>query len=173
MSEQDKKDGFPEIPAIEEGDDTYINPQDDDFDFLGNYDDDPVVQDEMMLPENTAASAISCAFIGVGGGGGKMAKSFLDIGFNKTILVNTTVKDQPAGGDPAHFLLVPGADGVGKDVKLGKEILGNSSASVEDTLRTRIGKADWVFVLAGGGGCLLYTSPSPRDGLLSRMPSSA
>ena len=27
-----------------------------------------------------------------------------------------------------------------------------------------------LFVLMG---CLLYTSPSPRDGLLSRMPSSA
>ena len=27
--------------------------------------------------------------------------------------------------------------------------------------------AEWVFT------CLLYTSPSPRDGLLSRMPSSA
>ena len=26
---------------------------------------------------------------------------------------------------------------------------------------------------ATGKGCLLYTSPSPRDGLLSRMPSSA
>ena len=26
---------------------------------------------------------------------------------------------------------------------------------------------------AGIGNCLLYTSPSPRDGLLSRMPSSA
>ena len=25
----------------------------------------------------------------------------------------------------------------------------------------------------GEEGCLLYTSPSPRDGLLSRMPSSA
>ena len=25
----------------------------------------------------------------------------------------------------------------------------------------------------GAGICLLYTSPSPRDGLLSRMPSSA
>ena len=25
----------------------------------------------------------------------------------------------------------------------------------------------------GSGCCLLYTSPSPRDGLLSRMPSSA
>ena len=31
------------------------------------------------------------------------------------------------------------------------------------------------IVLAGwsSGSCLLYTSPSPRDGLLSRMPSSA
>ena len=28
-------------------------------------------------------------------------------------------------------------------------------------------------VIACVGGCLLYTSPSPRDGLLSRMPSSA
>ena len=28
-------------------------------------------------------------------------------------------------------------------------------------------------IAAGFGGCLLYTSPSPRDGLLSRMPSSA
>ena len=27
--------------------------------------------------------------------------------------------------------------------------------------------------LRGVLGCLLYTSPSPRDGLLSRMPSSA
>ena len=31
------------------------------------------------------------------------------------------------------------------------------------------------FGMKGGaaGGCLLYTSPSPRDGLLARMPSSA
>src|SRR5664279_6144177 len=28
-------------------------------------------------------------------------------------------------------------------------------------------------VVGPQGGCLLYTSPSPRDGLLSRMPSSA
>ena len=29
------------------------------------------------------------------------------------------------------------------------------------------------FPLARAYNCLLYTSPSPRDGLLSRMPSSA
>ena len=32
---------------------------------------------------------------------------------------------------------------------------------------------DIVFVELPDIGCLLYTSPSPRDGLLSRMPSSA
>ena len=29
------------------------------------------------------------------------------------------------------------------------------------------------YVTNGSASCLLYTSPSPRDGLLSRMPSSA
>ena len=31
----------------------------------------------------------------------------------------------------------------------------------------------WTFFLGWQYVCLLYTSPSPRDGLLSRMPSSA
>ena len=30
-----------------------------------------------------------------------------------------------------------------------------------------------ALLFGRGGTCLLYTSPSPRDGLLSRMPSSA
>ena len=32
---------------------------------------------------------------------------------------------------------------------------------------------DEICRFAAYNGCLLYTSPSPRDGLLSRMPSSA
>ena len=35
------------------------------------------------------------------------------------------------------------------------------------------GNASVINGMAWGGLCLLYTSPSPRDGLLSRMPSSA
>ena len=39
-------------------------------------------------------------------------------------------------------------------------------------------EGNWVFTASGSAArfacpCLLYTSPSPRDGLLSRMPSSA
>ena len=38
-----------------------------------------------------------------------------------------------------------------------------------------IGQLDFMAdkSLVRGMACLLYTSPSPRDGLLSRMPSSA
>ena len=32
---------------------------------------------------------------------------------------------------------------------------------------------DYAINAAYNWSCLLYTSPSPRDGLLSRMPSSA
>ena len=42
---------------------------------------------------------------------------------------------------------------------------------------TKEGRGIIMRVPVEGGGrlvvCLLYTSPSPRDGLLSRMPSSA
>ena len=65
-------------------DDNYINNEDFDFGFVEAYDDAPAQSDERLLPENTAPSAINCAFIGVGGGGGKLAKAFLDVGFNKT-----------------------------------------------------------------------------------------
>lgn len=124
----------------------------DDFGFVEAYDDSPSKADSRLLPENSAKSAISCGFVGVGGGGGKLAKAFMDVGFSKTILVNTTTKDQPDNVDPSHFVLVPGADGVGKDVALGRKVLGENSALVEDAVRTRIGKVDWLFVLLGGGG---------------------
>ena len=170
-------------PAIEEEqfmstkdenkDDTYINTPDvgDDFDFVMAYDDDPAEADERLLPDNAARSAISCGFIGVGGGGGKLAKAFLDLGFNKTILVNTTQKDAPSGLDAGHFVLVPGADGVGKDIKLGKQVLQENSAFVEDAVRTRLGQVDWLFVCAGGGGGTGSASHE-LHGSLSRYLSS-
>ena len=37
---------------------------------------------------------------------------------------------------------------------------------VANTVKTAVKNGKQIF-------CLLYTSPSPRDGLLSRMPSSA
>ena len=36
-----------------------------------------------------------------------------------------------------------------------------------------VGETTSCYATGRGETCLLYTSPSPRDGLLSRMPSSA
>jgi cell division GTPase FtsZ len=123
-----------------------------DFDFVEHYGGEAKVDHEDQLPDNEAISSLNCAFVGFGGGGGKLAKAFLDLGFNKTLLINTTAKDQPEGVDPAHLVLIPDADGIGKDVNSGKVVLDNASAIVEDALRTKLGKVDWLFVLASGGG---------------------
>ena len=51
--------------------------------------------------------------------------------------------------------------------------LREAGASIEDTVRVVYYVGDRNDVDAVVKACLLYTSPSPRDGLLSRMPSSA
>ena len=81
-----------------------------------------------------------------------MAKAFLDIGYNKTLLVNTTSKDIPKNVVEDHVVLIPDSDGIGKNVEYGKEVLSQNGAIVEDALRIKLGKVDWLFVLAGGGG---------------------
>ena len=43
----------------------------------------------------------------------------------------------------------------------------------KSAVRKTIEGTDAVIYTIGIISCLLYTSPSPRDGLLSRMPSSA
>ena len=88
--------------------------------------------------------------------------------------------------DSIHFL-IPGGAGGGWD--------GTARGTGEALTKAgSVGNASYENMSGGGGGkaigylienaesnhdtlmvnsCLLYTSPSPRDGLLSRMPSSA
>ena len=70
------------------------------------------------------------------------------------------LKDETKANDEA----VKAIDGVLSIVKGGGQyqiVIGQHVADVYNELQTMMGT------------CLLYTSPSPRDGLLSRMPSSA
>ena len=57
--------------------------------------------------------------------------------------------------------------GLGELVLLSQGAQGETVKKLQQALGVA---ADGQF---GPGTCLLYTSPSPRDGLLSRMPSSA
>ena len=71
--------------------------------------------------------------------------------FGKTEVLN----DLNLEIDDGEFLTLVGPSGCGKSTLL-RIIAGLEQQNSGD-----------VFI------CLLYTSPSPRDGLLSRMPSSA
>ena len=57
---------------------------------------------------------------------------------------------------------------------LNKDADGNKMVYSEEIARIEVGDTvTWVPTTKGHNVCLLYTSPSPRDTLLSRMPSSA
>ena len=61
---------------------------------------------------------------------------------------------------------------VAKEVISNKEVLDKVVAENKDQIDLYY--LESVLVSCGWNkNCLLYTSPSPRDGLLSRMPSSA
>ena len=49
----------------------------------------------------------------------------------------------------------------------------NGAEVSEIRLPNQLDDVDGLIIPGGESTCLLYTSPSPRDGLLSRMPSSA
>ena len=58
----------------------------------------------------------------------------------------------------------------------GYAVIGETGRGDEAIDLVRMLEPDLVILdikMPGMNGCLLYTSPSPRDGLLSRMPSSA
>ena len=139
--------------TVEETPATPVSSNDfDDFDFIEDYSEAAEVKHENQLDDNEAGAAINVGVIGVGGGGGKIAKAFLDLGFNKTLLINTTEKDQPLNIDQKHFVHIPGSDGAAKDINIGKKAFNENGAVVEDAIRTKFGKVDWLIVCAGGGG---------------------
>ena len=56
----------------------------------------------------------------------------------------------------------------------GESYLAALDGLLESGIETIVGRHEGgVAMMAEAYGCLLYTSPSPRDATLSRMPSSA
>ena len=72
-------------------------------------------------------------------------------------------------------LLIMGPPGVGKgtQARIIKNELKIAHLSTGEILRKEIEMGTKVGLIAKDYICLLYTSPSPRDATLSRMPSSA
>ena len=77
-----------------------------------------------------------------------------------------------AGRNSANTAILPLR---GKVVNAGKATLKQVLDNAEAQAEYEAGRREWNRRNKEGfnNACLLYTSPSPRDGLLSRMPSSA
>ena len=61
-----------------------------------------------------------------------------------------------------------------EEIKLLEEEFKNLQDQTQDLINERAHMESEIRALKKrANSCLLYTSPSPRDGLLSRMPSSA
>ena len=90
---------------------------------------------------------------GTGGGADQMARLIQGIIVKHKLMKESVIVVNKSGGAGAEgFLDVKGAKGDPNKIII--------------TLSN-------LFTTPLATGCLLYTSPSPRDGLLSRMPSSA
>ena len=70
-------------------------------------------------------------------------------------------RQAPGAKASAGFTMILGSDGLGRDLY--------SAIVYGLRISLLVGIMSGVLAML----CLLYTSPSPRDGLLSRMPSSA
>ena len=88
--------------------------------------------------------------------------TFYDPKYNKSIesLQETPIEDQPQ----CFFICAPTPSNDDGTV---------NSTIVEAAVANCLSFSEALVVAKPSKHCLLYTSPSPRDGLLSRMPSSA
>ena len=75
----------------------------------------------------------------------------------------------------ARILLKQGFDVSGSDLNDSDElqILKSLGLRLQNNHSPNLIKDAELIIVSSAISCLLYTSPSPRDGLLSRMPSSA
>ena len=85
-----------------------------------------------------------------------------DLIHEKIRLTATSIAE--SAGATAEVEIVPYAPVVYNNIQLTKKMI--------PTLERVAGESN-VIITKAGTGCLLYTSPSPRDATLSRMPSSA
>ena len=106
--------------------------------------------------EDESGGAITYAFIGAGQGGGRMAKAFYDLGYKKTLAVNTAKNDLELLDLPEeHKFYVDfyGDQGAGKDQKKANLAFENREQEIFNKIKEIIGeKVDRIIICAGVAG---------------------
>ena len=106
--------------------------------------------------KDEAGGALTYAVIGSGQGGGRIAKAFYDLGYKKTIIVNTAASDLALvdlPDDHKFYLDCFGQQGAGKDQERSREAFELKNQEIFNKMREMFGeKIDRILICAGAAG---------------------
>ena len=115
---------------------------------------EPDIQEEVGVRDHIKG-AVRYAWIGAGQCGGRLVKSFHDLGYKKVLAVNTTHNDLDWIALPKEqkFLMDIGEKGAGKDMERGKEAVQQYQQEILHRTRQTFGsQVDHIMVCFGAGG---------------------
>jgi len=105
--------------------------------------------------QNQNKGSTRYAWIGAGQCGGRLVKSFYDLGYRKVLAVNTTHNDLDLLNIPQSqkFLMDTGEHGAGKDMKRGERAVQQHQQEILHLARKTFGtEVDHIMVCFGAGG---------------------
>ena len=117
---------------------------------------DPDLNEEQETVEDKSGGALTYAIVGAGQGGGRMAKAFYDMGYTKTIAVNTARSDLNGLDIPEEqkFLVDEyGEQGAGKDQAKAEAAIEKKEQEVFNKFREIFGtNVDRIMICLGVSG---------------------
>lgn len=103
--------------------------------------------------KNEYVGSLDFGVIGSGQCGGRLAKSFHDIGYKKTIALNTAVADlNPLELPDAQKLRIGSLEGSGKNMDKGGEAAKESAQAIFNKMKSAFGTVDKIIICVGFGG---------------------
>jgi len=115
---------------------------------------EPTIEQEVGVADQIKGST-RYAWMGAGQCGGRLVKSFYDLGYKKVLAVNTTHHDLDLLDIPQNqkFLMDIGEKGAGKDIERGKEAVQQYQQEILHLTRQTFGSnVDHIMVCFGAGG---------------------
>jgi len=115
---------------------------------------EPNIHEEVGVMDKIKGST-RYAWIGAGQCGGRLVKSFYDLGYRKVLAVNTTHHDLDLLEIPKNqkFLMDIGEKGAGKDMERGREAVQQYQQDILHLTRQTFGsQVDHIMVCFGAGG---------------------
>ena len=117
---------------------------------------DPDLNEEQETVEDKSGGALTYAIVGAGQGGGRMAKAFYDMGYTKTVAVNTARSDLNGLDIPENqkFLVDEhGEQGAGKDQAKAEAAIERKEQEVFNKFREVFGNnVDRILICLGVSG---------------------